>query len=477
VAGLPNLGIRLGSRCRKDAITMKKYAALFVAAVVFASTWVLGTPEVSTADTLTVSGDVAGFSTGGGFLWESQADQQRDLDMMAATGAKWLRLDFPWPSVEPADNQWNWGPFDRIVSMARARGFNILGLPSYTPDWAKSSTGGGPADPATFASFLSALVTRYAPQGVKHWEIWNEPNMAWSWNPVDPAAYTRLLKAAYPAVKQADPTATVLSAGLAPGTDQSDGSLMSPLTFAKAIYTNGGKGSFDAMALHPYGYPALPTDATSKSWNTMFRAVDIHQVMTDNGDGAKQIWFTEFGAPTGTGSSAVTEARQPDFVREGFVARQQWSWAGPLFWYAHRDAGTNLADREQNFGLVHADFTPKPALATFDSIVEPAAAATSTTSTTTTVPPTTTTTVPPTTTTTVPPTTTTTVPPTTTTTVPPTTWSPPRTTTTTTRHIIINWGTATSTTVPTTRSTTTKSTTTRTTTKSSTIVFRFRIMF
>src|SRR5437870_2455864 len=76
-----------------------------------------------------------GFSSGAQLLWESPADQAHDLDLMAATGAKWLRLDFPWPSVQPTPTTWNWAPFDNIVALAKARGFTIAGLPSYTPTW------------------------------------------------------------------------------------------------------------------------------------------------------------------------------------------------------------------------------------------------------------------------------------------------------------------------------------------------------
>jgi hypothetical protein len=322
-----------------------------------------GSPPQATGDTL-------GFSPGAPFVWESHADQVRDLDLMASTGAKWIRLDFSWPSVQPAPDTWNFKPFDDLVALVKSKGFEILALPAYTPDWAKAPGTTAPASPAAFAAFMTQLVTRYAPQGVKHWEIWNEPNLARFWSPPDPAAYTRLLVAGATAVHAADPGATVISAGLSPATDASDGSQISPLTFARGMYANGVKGSFDAFGIHPYGFPGLPTDTSTTSWNTWFRMADIHRLMDENGDGGKKIWMTEFGAPTGTSSGAVSEARQVDFVREALVARTKDEWLGPLFWYSARDQGTNPADREQNFGLWRNDFSAKPAAAAFSSSVE-----------------------------------------------------------------------------------------------------------
>jgi polysaccharide biosynthesis protein PslG len=319
-----------------------------------------------------VPGSTVGFSSGAQLLWESPADQAHDLDLMASTGAKWLRLDFPWPSVQPGPTTWNWGPFDNIVALAKSRGFTILGLPSYTPGWAMApgATGAAPpANPATFAAFMTALVGRYAPQGIHAWEIWNEPNQAWSWNPPDPAAYTRLLIAASTAVRAADSSATVLTAGLAPAADR-PGQEVAPITFVTAIYANGGQPFFDAVAIHPYTYPYLPDDATTSSWSPFYKLAAIHQVMANNGDNAKQIWLTEYGAPTGSGTGAVTEAQQVDMVREAFVAKAQYSFTGPLFWYSGRDNGTNLSDREQNFGLWRNDFSAKPAAAEFDSLVD-----------------------------------------------------------------------------------------------------------
>ena len=140
-----------------------------------------------------------GFSPGANIITASDADLARELDVMAATGAGWLRLDFPWPTVQPTPTTWNWAPFDRVVQAASARGLQILALPSYTPRWAMapgSPENAPPADPAAFATFVSQLVKRYQPAGIRHWEIWNEPNGIWTWSPPDPAGYARLLVAA-----------------------------------------------------------------------------------------------------------------------------------------------------------------------------------------------------------------------------------------------------------------------------------------
>ncbi len=318
--------------------------------------------------------DPLGISPGGDLLWLSDAELARELDLYKATGMTWVRVDFDWPSIEQSRGNFTWGATDRVVNAATARGLKVLALPTYTPLWATSVPGqthAGPANPADFATFVAKAVNRYKSSGVRHWEIWNEPNLKNFWAPKpDPAAYTTLLRRAYSAIKAADPAATVLAGALSPATDPADGSQVSPVTFTTRMYANGAKGSFDALSVHPYCYPAMPDDATTSSWNTFQRLPLVRDVMVANGDSDKQIWLTEFGAPTGTGSGAVSESVQAQMLTRGIATAAQWSWTGPLFIYGGRDRGTDPADREQNFGFVRTDYTPKAALSALTTYLQ-----------------------------------------------------------------------------------------------------------
>jgi len=320
-------------------------------------------------------GELAGFSPGGPLLWESDGDLARDLDAMAGTGARWLRVDFDWPSIEPSPGAFSWAATDRVVREAQARGFGIIALPAYTPAWARpagTTDKHPPSQPADFAAFVRAAALRFAPSGVKVWEVWNEPNTTSFWEPrPDAAAYATLLREAAAAVRGIDASTTVLSGGLSPAVDASDGSQIAPVTFLQRLYAAGGGPSFDSVGIHPYSYPALPLDPTTAAWNTLVRLPLLYAVMVANGDGAKKVWATEYGAPT-AGSGAVSEARQVQMVTAAYTAFAAWPWTGPMLWYSLRDQGTDPGDREDHFGLIRRDFTPKPAMAAFTAMILPA---------------------------------------------------------------------------------------------------------
>src|SRR5205085_4468368 len=111
---------------------------------------------------------------------------------------------------------------------------------------------------------------------------------AWTPRP-DPAAYTRVLKAAYPAIKGADPQATVLTGGTGPAAN--DGTQIAPLDFLNAVYANGGAGYFDAVSHHPYTFPAAyPGDPLPWSpWYYMYgTSPSMRSLMIAHGDGEKK---------------------------------------------------------------------------------------------------------------------------------------------------------------------------------------------
>jgi hypothetical protein len=306
-----------------------------------------------------------GISTGGTIQDQSARKIGRDLDLIREAGARWVRIDINWAQIQAGGpTSYDWGPIDRVVRAATARELKVLGLIVYTPEWARApgaDASYGP-DPATYAAFANQAVEHYAAMGVHHYEIWNEPNIARFWQPSpDPVAYTHLLKAAYLAIKQADPRATVLTAGTAPS--YTDGTNYSPVDFLRGIYDNGGGGFFDAVAHHPYTLPAFPGEAHSWSgWYQMYgTSPSLRSVMTGNGDGGKQIWATEFGAPTnGPSGSYVSADTQAKMIQRAYSLWRDYEWGGPLFTYQHRDFGTSATSPENFYGLVRNDYSKKP---------------------------------------------------------------------------------------------------------------------
>jgi polysaccharide biosynthesis protein PslG len=290
---------------------------------------------------------------------KSPAVQAAELAAMRAIGITSIRLDADWGGVQYAGrNSFSWTALDQVVASVRAAGMTVELIIDGCPAWAaKAGTSGDvsppPASATQFATFAAAVAARYAPQGVGMFEIWNEPNSALFWSPKpSAAAYTADLKAAYASIKHADPAALVLSAGLAP--EVNDGININAITFLKSMYADGAKNSFDAVAYHPYSYPALPNSYQSWSgWSQMSQTnPSIRSVMISNGDAVKQIWITEVGAPSS--APQVGQQGEADDLTQAIANAESTSWIGGLYLYSWQDEGTDPTNDENWFGLVTA---------------------------------------------------------------------------------------------------------------------------
>lgn len=309
-----------------------------------------------------------GLAAGGTLPWHSDAELARELDDYVALGARWVRFPVSWSAIERTRGAFDWAGHDRVVDGARSRGIDVLAQIVFTPEWARSAAGDftvAPADPAEYARFARQVVERYSPRGVKHYELWNEPNLVNFWKPApDPVRYAALVKAAYPQMKAADPSITVMIGATSPvggyndplcngGSDNGESQNVNPVTFLELLYANGVEGSFDALSHHPYDRGGPRSTHVCSAWNQMFgTSPSLRSLMERNGDGGKKLWATEYG----TSLDWVDAETQAARVGESYDLWRTYPWAGALMYYSYRDVGCC-----PGFHLVNSDWTPRPA--------------------------------------------------------------------------------------------------------------------
>jgi len=321
-----------------------------------------------------------GIAAGGELSKMSTSTLNAELDQMVSLGITWVRFDVEWGDVQYSSSSTTsstWASYDALISALAAHHLNGLGVITFTPMWARvPGCSGGvecpPADPNTFATFAAEVAARYKSDGIHYWEIWNEPNNFNFWaTKVDCGAYTSLLKATYPAIKKADPSAVVITGGLSP--QATNGISMSPTDFLSCVYNDGGKNYFDAVGDHPYIFPNTPSADTAGAWAQMsLTTPSLRSIMTANGDANKKIWLTEFGAPTNGPDPHwyVSESTQAAQVTDAMILYRGYPWAGPIFWYTWQDGGTATSTNENFFGLIRADGSTKPAYTTLQNVIK-----------------------------------------------------------------------------------------------------------
>jgi hypothetical protein len=301
-----------------------------------------------------------------GLIGEPVALQGAQLEAMRSVGITSVRVDANWSTVQPyGPTTFRWAGLDQVVESIRAVGMSVDLIIDGCPPWAAVPSAARqpfsqPASSALYATWAADVANRYSREGVTYFEIWNEPNIAQFWRPKpNPAAYTADLIAAYAAIKRVDPHAFVISGGLAAAT--SSATNYSPVSFLQQMYLHGARGSFDGLGDHPYSYPDPPDSYDHWSaWSQMARTVpSIRSVMIENGDGSKQVWITEFGAPS-IGPAAVGAMAQRTEISQALGYVKKMSWIAAFYIYTWQDS-VNIAPRDNGFGLLSVSGRAKPA--------------------------------------------------------------------------------------------------------------------
>lgn len=306
---------------------------------------------------------------------------ERTLKMASEAGLGWVKQQFPWESLEKAPGKFNddryqistWDKFDFIVDTAAKYGLQVIARLDRPPDWARepgTTPMSPPKDYAAYGRFVYQVAKHYGGK-VRYYQIWNEPNLTeeWGGKPVDAKAYAELLKVAYEEIKRANPDAYVLSAPLAQTTERNQAH-MNEVDFLDQMYAAGAKPYFDLLFANAYGFSLPPEDPPNPGVLNFSRVLLQRQVMERHGDGAKPVWFNEFGwnaPPEEIPAEAikwgrVSEQQQAEYtVRAVAMARRDWAWAGVFnIWFFRHDGRSILpADAQFYFRMVDVGFTPR----------------------------------------------------------------------------------------------------------------------
>jgi hypothetical protein len=341
-------------------------------------------PVATPTGPLVVSSPDYGMSA---FLWGHPDTTSRDLKLVTDAGFRWQKTLFQWRQIEGAcKGCFDWSEADRVVKASRSAGVQIIARLDFQPAWARKdgATNGPPDNYQDYADFVSAFVSRYAAGSsigrVGAIEVWNEVNLDREWggatiNKQQAADYVRLLGVAYSAAKAADPSITVITAGLSP-TGVTDGRSADDAQYLQWLYDAGLKGKYDVLGAHgnvqaPEVDAPLNSLPNFKHPSFYFRRIEqLRDLMVKNGDADKRMWLLEFGWTADTQHPnyawfAVTEDKKSANILRAFdYARQHWQpWIGVMTLWTLPDPSWTHDREEYWWAITNTDGTARPAYA------------------------------------------------------------------------------------------------------------------
>ncbi|HLF29219.1 MAG TPA: O-antigen ligase family protein [Anaerolineae bacterium] len=262
---------------------------------------------------------------------------RENLNRIEASGLSWVRQTFAWSQIEPERGQFDWDNADRIVAAVSDTSLNLIAVLDTAPQWSTNQPANQPTSPPTnlqdFAEFARAFAQRYGDR-IDYYQIWDEPNLGDRWNgEVNPVAYAELLRQARDAIREVDPHAVIILAGLAP-TVETSAVNMADWLFLRKLYESGARDTFDVVAGKPYGFDTGPDDRRVDAEVLNFsHLILLREEMVAHGDAGKALWASHFGWNTHPGSTwgQATPEQQVDWTQAAIQrARHEWPWLGVM---------------------------------------------------------------------------------------------------------------------------------------------------
>jgi hypothetical protein len=298
----------------------------------------------------------------------SRARVHRHMEIAKEVGATYLRCAFSWNAIENRRGHYNWAFWDMLVDEAEKAHIQLIPYVAYTPEWAAETPDQfwkrPPTDPKLYANFMYRIASRYRGR-IHSWELWNEPDIAEYWMGT-PGQFAELVKLSAVAVRRADPSATIVLAGMSKGP--------SPF-FERLVQHYHVERDIDVVAMH--GYPESWLEQRAE---TVLQSWLLKMTRLVARDGAQRdFWLNEIGyadyrySPTKANKYGVSALfpyeHTPDYAATALFKSQVMSLESAKVsltaWYRIDDFDPRTAtfsDDQVNFhlGLVDIHGHPKP---------------------------------------------------------------------------------------------------------------------
>lgn len=292
------------------------------------------------------SGDGFIFGIAGGMRIYKKSEWKKTFFKAAGLiGCEAYRVDMSWNRLEPTQGRFEWAGLDEMVALAQDQGMFIQPLMAYGNPWALSESSKKliaerqdqkhnwryPVKLEHWADFCRAVASRYTPEQMNYYEIWNEADIGFWKGSAD--EYADMLITSYNTIKKVNPELIVTTTGFTNLDHRTHRREIVTATFTKA------RDHFDVLAWHRHGpFGGFQDEIDRHLW----------PLRKEYGVDRKPIVFNE----TALGLTFEQEAD----LAASVVKKMTFSWArGAIghYWY-------NLAKSHPHYVMMNDNWTPRP---------------------------------------------------------------------------------------------------------------------
>ncbi len=288
-------------------------------------------------DELTNKGTQVHYRSSG--KWEKYDISLRSLKNL---GVQYIRADLYYSSVVRNDGTYNFYYYDEWIKMATDNDIKILlefnGFPSKitTDDMTEK-----------FTTFVNETISRY-PQ-IKNYEVLNEPNF--SYKTEEELKYYSNIVGICDRLSKENQNNPYIVAGALAAIGDTNSNAVSTVEFFDKLTRNSGYKAANAYSYHPYD----GSDGKEQNPN-LNKMLSRYKELLNQYGGFLRNYATEYGISV---YSRITEEMQAYKLIQQTVLMDKYGVDFSSI-YNFWNTGTDENDKENNYGLVNNDYTPKP---------------------------------------------------------------------------------------------------------------------
>ncbi|MGA2253243.1 MAG: cellulase family glycosylhydrolase [Thermoguttaceae bacterium] len=260
-----------------------------------------------------------------------------EVEMLAAAGFRWIRMDFAWEGIEREKGTYDFSSYDRLLATLDKHHIRAVFILDYANrNYDRGQSPSSDDGRRAMARWAAAAARHFRGRGIL-WEMYNEPNIFF-WKPKpDVNQYAKLALEVGRAIRTAEPGETYIG----PATSTID------FSFLEKCFQAGLLEYWSAVSVHPYRQEGPETAAAD--YARLRHLIDRYAPQ------GKKI-------PIISGEWGYSSAwNKYDETRQGKMLSRQWlvnlADDVPLsIWYDWHDDGPDAKESEHHFGTVHFQY-------------------------------------------------------------------------------------------------------------------------
>lgn len=277
---------------------------------------------------------------------------EKSIPMLKLLGVKAVRADIAWSQIDDLKGNYNYDNYNEWINELKNENIDIIAIlnPQIGQNAGTTKKIDNQEKFDNFMKFIKDFVNKFP--SIDKFEVLNEPNYSNAYITDEEINwYKKMSIEIANIIKENNDHKEVILGSTATAMENGD-KFLSSINFLNNIYSPINNYLY-AYSFHPYDVSNIKVQNSN-----MYYKMNEHLNFFNDKGGFSKIYLTEYGISAYEGNKVTEDMQAQKNVQQSVILDQYQVKSKVL--YNLWNTGTNLENKENNFGLLYNNYTPKP---------------------------------------------------------------------------------------------------------------------